>query len=85
MRLTLSLPSLAVTVREMAEGLKRAAGDAAYALIDWKHDPAIAKIVAGWPARMAAKRALSMGFAADASVDEMIENYRREDAPAARA
>jgi hypothetical protein len=34
---------------------------------------------------MAAKRALTMGFAADASIDEMIENYRRDDAPAARA
>jgi len=31
---------------------------------------------------MAAKRALSMGFAADASIDEMIENYRSDDAPA---
>ncbi|MCZ8309319.1 MAG: NAD-dependent epimerase/dehydratase family protein [Magnetospirillum sp.] len=82
---TLLLPSLDITVREMAEGLRRAAGEAAYALIDWKHDPAIAKIVAGWPARMAAKRAVAMGFAADASIDEMIENYRRDDAPAARA
>jgi hypothetical protein len=69
----------------MAEGLRRAAGEAAYALIEWKHDSAIAKIVAGWPARMAAKRALSMGFAADASIDEMIENYRRDDAPTASA
>jgi len=28
---------------------------------------------------------VAMGFAADASIDEMIENYRRDDAPAARA
>jgi len=78
---TLLLPSLDLTVREMADGLKRVAGAAAYALIDWKPDAAIAKIVAGWPARMAAKRALAMGFAADASIDEIIENYRRDDAP----
>jgi nucleoside-diphosphate-sugar epimerase len=79
----LLLPSLDMTVREMAEGLKRAAGVAAYGLIDWKIDPAIAKIVAGWPARMAAKRALTMGFAADASIDEIIENYRTDDMPKA--
>jgi len=78
---TLLLPSLDLTVREMADGLKRAAGDAAYALIDWKPDAAIAKIVAGWPARMAAKRAIAMGFAADASIDEIIENYCSDDAP----
>jgi len=78
---TLLLPSLDLTVRDMADGLRRVAGQKAYDLIDWKIDPMIAKIVAGWPARMAAKRALTMGFAADVSIDEIINNYIEDDMP----
>jgi nucleoside-diphosphate-sugar epimerase len=78
---TLLLPSFDLTVRDMAEGLRRVAGQKAYDLIEWKIDPMIAKIVAGWPARMAAKRALTMGFAADASIDEIINNYIEDDMP----
>ncbi len=79
----LLLPSLDVTVKDIGDGLKRVAGQKAYDLIEWKIDPMIQKIVAGWPRRMAGKRALSMGFTVDASVDELIRNYIEDDMPKA--
>jgi nucleoside-diphosphate-sugar epimerase len=79
----LLLPSLDVTVKDIGDGLKRVAGQKAYDLIEWKIDPMIQKIVAGWPKRMAAKRSLAMGFTVDASVDELIQNYIDDDMPKA--
>lgn len=80
---SLMLPSLDVTVREMAEGLKRHSGAKAYDLIEWKQDELIAKIVAGWPKRLDSKRARKMGFQSDTSMDELIRNYVEDDMPKA--
>lgn len=80
---SLLLPSLDATVAEMAEGLKRHAGAAAYDLIEWKRDELIAKIVAGWPKRLDSRRARAMGFAADRSIDEIVRNYVEDDMPKA--
>ncbi|MBL8831135.1 MAG: NAD-dependent epimerase, partial [Rhodospirillales bacterium] len=71
------------TVKDIGDGLKRVAGQKAYDLIEWKIDPMIQKIVAGWPKRMAAKRSRAMGFTVDASVDELIQNYIDDDMPKA--
>jgi nucleoside-diphosphate-sugar epimerase len=78
---SLLLPSLDLTVAEMADGLKRHAGANAYGLIDWKIDPMIAKIVAGWPKKLASKRARTMGFESDKSIDEIVRNYVEDDMP----
>ena len=42
------------------------------ALIRREPDPVIAGIVAGWPTRFDAARALALGFRADASFDAII-------------
>ena len=81
----LMLASVDVTVGEMAAALKRVAGQKAYDLIEWKIDPMIAKIVAGWPKRLDSKRARAMGFRADASMDALIQVYMEDDMPAAKA
>ncbi len=80
---SLMLPSLDVTVGEMAEGLKRHSGAKAFDLIEWKQDEMIAKIVAGWPKRLDSKRARKMGFQSDTSMDELIRNYVEDDMPKA--
>jgi nucleoside-diphosphate-sugar epimerase len=80
---SLMLPSLDVTVGEMAEGLKRHSGAKAFDLIEWKRDEMIAKIVAGWPKRLDSKRARKMGFQSDTSMDELIRNYVEDDMPKA--
>lgn len=79
MNRTLMLPSLDVTVMEMAEGLKRVAGPEAYNRIKWQIDPKIQKIVSGWPGRLNSVRARKMGFAGDESVDALIEAFIADD------
>jgi len=79
----LMLASVDASVGDMAAALKRVAGQKAYDLIEWKIDPMIAKIVAGWPKRLSSKRALAMGFRADPSVDALIQAYIEDDMPKA--
>jgi nucleoside-diphosphate-sugar epimerase len=76
---TLMLPSLDVSVAEMAEALKRVAGAEAYNRIRWEIDPKIAKIVASWPGRLNSVRARKMGLEADASVDALIQAHIEDD------
>lgn len=71
-RRTLSLPGLSATVAEQIEALRRAAGDAAVRLIRRDADPAIERIVAGWPRGFDPARALALGFRAESSFDEII-------------
>ena len=76
---TLMLPSFDVTVGEMAEAVKRVAGNDAYKKIVWKQDPLIQKIVDGWPARLDSKRARSMGLTDDGSMDAIIQAFIEDD------
>ncbi len=76
---TLMLPSFDVTVGEMAEAVKRVAGNDAYRKIVWKQDPLIQKIVDGWPARLDSKRARGMGLTDDGSVDAIIQAFIEDD------
>ena len=71
----LALPGLALSVADMIEGLRRIAGDAVVARIRWRRDPAIEKIVCSWPAQFAPRRALSLGFKADSSIEEVIQAF----------
>ncbi len=82
---SLMLPSLDVSVREMAEGLRRVAGEAAYRRIKWEIDPRIQKIVSGWPGRLDSRRARALGFTADESVDAIIQAYIEDDLAPRRA
>jgi nucleoside-diphosphate-sugar epimerase len=76
---SLQLPGFSVSVGEMAEAVRRAGGEAAYARIRWRHDPAIEAIVAGWPAALAAPRALALGFTTDAGIDAAVEAFVEDD------
>ena len=71
-RRTLSAPGLSATVGEEIEALRRIAGDKAVSLIREEADERIIKIVAGWPRNFAAHRAMSLGFRAETSFDEII-------------
>ncbi len=76
---TLMLPSIDVTVGDMADAVKRVAGNDAYKKIVWKQDAQIQKIVDGWPARLDSKRARGMGLKADASMDAIIQAVIEDD------
>ncbi len=75
-----NLPSLTVTVADMVAALERAAGAEASALIDWVPDPAVARIVTGWPARLRTARAARLGLAPDPDFDSIVAMHRAETA-----
>jgi nucleoside-diphosphate-sugar epimerase len=69
---TLLLPGITVTVADMVAALARAAGPDVAGLIQWRPDPDIQRIVAGWPVQAQARRARSLGFTDDGSFDEIL-------------
>lgn len=77
----LPLPGLKVSVGEMVAALERVAGPAATALIRWAPDPAIQRIVQGWPVEVAATRARALGFAADADFDSILRAHIEDETP----
>jgi nucleoside-diphosphate-sugar epimerase len=76
---SLQLPAFSVVVGEMAEAVRRAGGEAAYRRIRWQPDPLVQKIVSGWPPALSAPRALSLGFAADSGIDEVVRAFVEDD------
>jgi nucleoside-diphosphate-sugar epimerase len=71
-RVNLAMPGVCCTVAEQIAALRRIAGDKAAARIRREPDPLVARIVAGWPSRFDPRRALALGFQAEASFDEII-------------
>jgi len=71
-RVNLTMPGVAVTVGEQIAALKRVAGDKVAARIRREPDPLIERIVAGWPRRFDARRAVALGFKVEDSFDEII-------------
>jgi nucleoside-diphosphate-sugar epimerase len=80
-RTPVNLPALSVTVADMAAALRRVAGPEVSALIDWIPDPAVAKIVTGWPARIRAERAARLGLTPDPDFDSVIRTHLAESRP----
>jgi D-erythronate 2-dehydrogenase len=75
----INLPAVTTTVSAMAEALKSIAGDAPFNLLKWQIDPAIARIVATWPTRIASPRANALGLQADRSFEDIVQAYMREN------
>jgi nucleoside-diphosphate-sugar epimerase len=85
-RRNLSMPGISLTVGEQIESLRRVAGDKVAGLIRRQPDATIMKIVEGWPRNFDPRRALSLGFRADASFDEIIRIHLEDERiPAPRA
>ena len=76
---TLQLPGYSVSVGEMAEAVRRAAGDDAYRLILWQPDPVIQAIVGSWPQRLASARADALGFERDSGIDAAVRFFIEDD------
>jgi D-erythronate 2-dehydrogenase len=88
-RRNLTMPGLSATVAEQIEALRRVAGNDAAKLIRREPDPAIQRIVSGWPQNFDAKRATALGFSADASFEDIIRIHLQDElqrsAPPAQA
>jgi D-erythronate 2-dehydrogenase len=78
-RRSLTMPGFSTTVEEQIEALRRIGGDAAVRRIRRHPDESIARIVAGWPGRFDAQRALALGFVAERSFDEIVRVYLEDD------
>lgn len=75
----LQLPAISVTVAEMVAALERAGGAACGQRVLWRPDPAIQRIVDGWPRALEAARARSLGILADRDIDAIIAAFITDD------
>jgi nucleoside-diphosphate-sugar epimerase len=78
-RRTLNMPGLSATVGEMIASLERLAGSECVKLIQSEPDPNIQRIVDGWPQRLDASRAQSLGFRAETSFEEIIQTHLEDE------
>jgi len=78
-RINLSMPGVCCTVAEQIAALRRIAGDGVAGRIRRAEDPLVARIVAGWPQRIDARRARDLGFKAESSFDEIVRIHIDED------
>jgi nucleoside-diphosphate-sugar epimerase len=78
-RINLTMPGVCCTVSEQIEALRRIAGDTVTARIRREPDELVARIVAGWPHRFDARRALALGFKPEKTFDEIIRIHIEED------
>jgi len=76
-RTALNLPALTVTVGQMLEALEQVAGKDVASLVTIKPDPAIEKIVGGWPSKFDCERTHRFGLKPDMSYQAIIEQYIR--------
>jgi nucleoside-diphosphate-sugar epimerase len=76
---SLQLPGFSVTVGEMAAGVRRIGGEAAYRRIRWEPDLQIQRIISGWPQALRASRAEALGFATDTGIDEVVHAFVEDD------
>jgi nucleoside-diphosphate-sugar epimerase len=74
-RRNLSMPGVSVTVGEQIAALRKVAGEGVVARIRREPDPAIIRIVEGWPRNFDTSRALCLGFKADASFEAIIRTH----------
>jgi len=78
-RRSLNAPGLSATVGDEIEALRRVAGDKAVKLIRDEPNETIIRIVGGWARNFDTKRALSLGFKAESSMDEIIRAHVEDE------
>jgi D-erythronate 2-dehydrogenase len=78
-RVNLTMPGVCCTVAEQIAALRRIAGDKVASRIRREPDALVARIVAGWPSRFDPRRALKLGFRAEASFDDIIRTHIEDE------
>jgi nucleoside-diphosphate-sugar epimerase len=78
-RRSLSLPGLSATVGEQIAALRKIAGEPVAARIRREPDPAILRIIEGWPERFDTARANALGFQAESSFEEIIRIHIEDE------
>lgn len=75
----LLLTGIRVNAGQMAAAVERNKGNRKLGAIHWQPDPAIQKIVDGWPGETRSDRAAALGFSHDASIDEIVQAFIADD------
>ena len=78
-RRNLSMPGVSATVGEQIEALRKVAGEKTAALIRREPDATIMRIVEGWPRNFDTRRALALGFRADAAFEDIIRIHIEDE------
>jgi nucleoside-diphosphate-sugar epimerase len=78
-RVDLTMPGVCCTVGDEIASLARIAGPKVAARIRRAPDELVTRIVAGWPQRFDARRATELGFAAEASFDDIIRAHIEDE------
>ncbi|PWB64731.1 MAG: NAD-dependent epimerase [Bradyrhizobiaceae bacterium] len=78
-RVNLTMPGVCCTVAEQIAALKRVAGEKVAARIRRTPDALVMRIVAGWPSRFDARRALALGFTVEKSFDDIIRAHIEDE------
>jgi D-erythronate 2-dehydrogenase len=74
-RVNLTMPGVCCTVAEQIAALRRIAGDKVAGRIRREPDALIMRIVAGWPSRFDARRAVALGFRVENSFEDIIRAH----------
>lgn len=75
----MNLPGLTVTPARIVHAVARHLPPGSDDLVDWRPDPAVQRIIDGWPTGFTSRHALSLGFAPDASVDALVGAFLASD------
>jgi nucleoside-diphosphate-sugar epimerase len=78
-RINLTMPGVCCTVGEQIAALRRIAGDKVAARIRRAPDALVSRIVAGWPSRFDASRAVALGFQVEATFDDIIRAHIEDE------
>ena len=78
-RRNLNMPGLSATVGEELAALKKVGGEPVLKLVRREADPAIVRIVEGWPSNFDARRAVGLGFRADADFDAIVRAHLEDE------
>ncbi|MBJ3786842.1 D-erythronate dehydrogenase [Devosia sediminis] len=78
-RRNLTMPGLSATIAEELAALERFGGKRVVALVRRAPDETIGRIVAGWPQNFSAQRALSLGFRAETSFDDIVRAHIEDE------
>ena len=72
---TVQLPGLTMRMDEAVEATRAEAGDRPLGTVTFEPDPAIERIVAGWPAAITSERAARLGMGGDQSVAAIVRQH----------
>jgi D-erythronate 2-dehydrogenase len=78
-RINLTMPGVCCTVGEQIASLKRVAGDKVASRIRRAPDELIERIVAGWPRRFDARRAVALGFKVEPTFDDIVRAHIEDE------